>query len=150
MKPILIGQFINAISRNLLVSEILWCTLNFNVHFYRPQRSWAKVIFLHLSVILTGGGVSLQFLSLGWSPIFRGGVSPNFFSFFFFQFFPPQKISPNFFFFFFQFFFPQKNCCWMHQPPPPPPTGTVNARPVRILLECILVNSSFSRKNWSI
>ena len=25
--------------------------------FYRPQRSWAKVIFLHVSVILlTGGG----------------------------------------------------------------------------------------------
>ena len=28
-------------------------------HFYRPQRSWAKVMFLQVSVILsTGGGVS--------------------------------------------------------------------------------------------
>ena len=28
------------------------------IDFYRPQRSWGKVIFLHLFVILfTGGGV---------------------------------------------------------------------------------------------
>ena len=35
--------------------------------YYRPQRSWAKVIFLHLSVILlTGGGT--------WSGTGVGGV----------------------------------------------------------------------------
>ena len=26
-------------------------------HFYRPQRSWGKVMFLHVSVILFTGGV---------------------------------------------------------------------------------------------
>ena len=55
------------------------------VDFYRPQRSWAKVMFLQASVILSrGGGWSgprgvsnfsggLQFF--GGSPIFRVGVS---------------------------------------------------------------------------
>ena len=91
-------------------------------HFYRPQRSWAKVIFLHVSVILltrgwwsgprrgsnfsggvsnfSGGGVSPIFW--GVSPIFRGG-SPNFF-------------FSNFSSFSSNLFFPK-----MHQTPPPPP-----------------------------
>ena len=31
------------------------------IHFYRPQRSWGKVMFLQASVILsTGGGVCLS------------------------------------------------------------------------------------------
>ena len=55
--------------------------------FYRPQRSWAKVIFLHLSVILLTGGCGglvpgglqffggvLQFFG-GVLQFFRGGVS---------------------------------------------------------------------------
>ena len=65
------------------------------------------------------GGGGLQFFRGGWSPIFRGGVSPIFWG-----------VSKFFF-----FFFPPKNSSGMHQPPP----ETVNARAVRVLLECILV-----------
>ena len=117
-------------------------------------RSWAKVIFLHVSVILLTGGVSgpggvsnfwgspifregspiFQGVSnfSGGSPIFRRGGG-------WLQFFG----GSNFFggvlqIFFFKFFFP-KISSGMHQPPPP---ETVNARPVRILLECILVSIS--------
>ena len=68
---------------------------------------------VHRGVSNFSGG--LQFF--GGSPIFRG--SPNFF-FFFFLFFP--------------IFFPQ-NFFW----DAPTPPETVNARAVRILLECILV-----------
>ena len=94
------------------------------IHLYRPQQSWAKVIFSEACVCPQAGGGGfwsrgglgffggLQFF--GGSPIF-GGVSKFFFFFFFFQFFPP-KISSG-----------------MHPP------ETVNARPARILLECILV-----------
>ena len=46
--------------------------------------------------------------------------------------------SKFFFSFFFQFLFPQKNSFWDALPPP----ETVNARPVRILLECILVGTN--------
>ena len=45
--------------------------------------------------------------------------------------------------FFSQFIFPQKNFFWDAHPPPRP--ETVNARPVRILLECILVLQIFFR-----
>ena len=91
------------------------------ISFYRPQRSWAKVIFLHVSVILlTGGGLSdLKFWGgclvwnfrggclvwnfwggVVWSEIFGGGVSGlkfsggvwNFFFILFSNFFFPQKI----------------------------------------------------------
>ena len=41
------------------------------LHFYRPQRSWTKVIFLHVSVILLTGGVSGPGGGV-WS---QGGVS---------------------------------------------------------------------------
>ena len=69
----------------------LICNRNIIKVFYRPQRSWAKVMFLQASGILsTEGG--------GFLKLFGG--------------------SPNF-----------------HQSPP----DTVNERPVRILLECILV-----------
>ena len=90
---------------------------------YRPQQSWGKVMFLHLSVILfTGEGVCL---SACWDTT------------------PPWKHTPQ------------------KAPPPPGSTHhpreahasprkhthtpgsrlrhTVNERPVRILLECILV-----------
>ena len=60
---------------------------------YRPQRSWAKVIFLHLSVILLRGVSPIFWGGLqfggGYSPIFRG-VLQIFFSFFF-NFFPPKN-----------------------------------------------------------
>ena len=79
---------------------------------YRPQRSSGKVIFSQACVILfTGGGGLVR-----GSPIFFGGG------------------LQNFFFFFFQFSFPY-NFFW----DAPPPPETVNARAVRILLECILV-----------
>ena len=53
-------------------------------------------------------------------------------------------VSPIFFSFFFQFLFPQKISSGMHPP------ETVNARPVRILLECILVSIfKFLLKVWS-
>ena len=98
------------------VYEIL-LKLEVNVkRYYRPQRSWAKVIFLHVSVILLtvggggvwseiwGGGVWSEILGGGclvwnfrggvcvfWSEIFEGG-SEIFISFFFQFLFPPQKI----------------------------------------------------------
>ena len=75
--------------------------LIFSIH-YRPQRSWAKVMFLQASVILlTGGGGSLPQCMLGYTPRSR----------------------------------------------PPPGSRlrhTVNERPVRILLECILVTKVYS------
>ena len=47
---------------SLLVSVSVQCEYLHTIlptHFYRPQRSWAKVMFLQASVILsTGGGVS--------------------------------------------------------------------------------------------
>ena len=113
-------------------------------HIYRPQRSWAKVIFLQACVCHRGGGRWWWWSGPGWrvlqifggggwypnlgggclqifrgvSPIFRGEGSSNFF-YFFFQFLPPPKILLG---------------CTITPPP-----ETVNARPVRILLECILV-----------
>ena len=82
----------------------------------------------------------------GVSPIFQG-VSPNFRGCL--QFFKGSPNfqggclqifggSPNFFFFFFYFFSPKK--ILLGSTPPP---ETVNARPVRILLECILVWFNF-------
>ena len=47
--------------------------------YYRPQRSWGKVMFLHVSVILFtegwGGGLSLCPGSGGGSQSLSGGVS---------------------------------------------------------------------------
>ena len=100
------------------------------IHFYRPQRSWAKVIFLHVSVILLTGMVSglvpgrgvSNFSGGGSPPIFQGGFQ-IFFSFFFL-----------FFFFFSSFFSIFKKILLGCTTP-----ETVNDRPVRILLECSLV-----------
>ena len=51
-------------------------SLAHNVHYNRPQRSWAKVIFLHVSVILLTGEVSPNFWGgskfSGGSPILGG------------------------------------------------------------------------------
>ena len=117
--------------------------INVNLHYifcellcflieYRPQRSWAKVMFLQVSVILpTGGGGFLPQCILGYTP--------------------PQEQTPleqtpleqT----------PQSRPPWEQTPPganPPEQTPqsrhppgrwlrhTVNERPVRILLECIL------------
>ena len=158
---------------------------HFNYRFYRPQRCWAKVMFLQVSVILsTEGGGCLPQCMLGYHPLQQTQ--------------PPRADTPG----------------SRHHPPdqtpleqtttppgsrPPPPTPgvnhppapdthplgsryppdhppgsrpprttppgadptgpdppnppplppgskrqhTVNERPVRILLECILVNNSF-------
>ena len=107
--------------------------------YYRPQRSSVKVIFSQACVILfTGGGSGpggcLQFFGGvsnfsgvggsgpgGVSPIFPGGA------------WGLSGVSK----FFFSFNFPPPKFFW----DAPPPTETVNARVVRILLECILVRS---------
>ena len=72
-----------------------------SLRYYRPQRSWAKVISLQASVCPHGGGVS--------DPNFRGGSAQNL-----------GGVSEIFFSFFFQFIFPQKNFFWDAHPPPPP------------------------------
>ena len=91
-------------------------------YYYRPQRSWAKVMFLQASVILSTGGGWFAPGGMGVSN-FSGGLQ-IFFSFFF-QFFSPKFLL---------------GCT------NPPPLQTVNARPVRILLECILVWQFFLPK----
>ena len=119
--------------------------------YYRPQRSWAKVMFLQASVILLTGGVCL---SACWdttttTPRSRhppgtrhppGPDTPRD------QTLPPKEQTP-----------PGADPPGTRPPPRadppgadtppgtrPPPLGsrlwdTVNERPVRILLECILV-----------
>ena len=78
------------------------------------------------------GGVSgLKFFLGGgvWSEIFGGGL--------------------KFFSFFSKFLFPKNILLGCTHPPPLP--ETVNARPVRILLECILVSKKFCFKmRWSV
>ena len=102
-------------------------------YFYRLQRSWAKVIFSQACVknsVHRGGGEGVC-LSACWDTL------------------PPEQTPP-----------PKTRPPWSRHPPeqtppeqtPPPPPGednptgsrlqhTVNERPVRILLECILVYS---------
>ena len=46
-----------------------WLTFLFDIPYYRPQRSWAKVMFLQASVILsTGGWGGLPQYMLGYPP----------------------------------------------------------------------------------
>ena len=109
------------------MNHFLYCNRNPWTN-YRPQRSWAKVIFLHMSVILLTEGVSGPGGVSGPRGVclvpegclqFFGGVS-------------------NFFFFFFSIF--KKILLGCTNPVHTPPK-TVNARLVCILLECILVVS---------
>ena len=82
---------------------------------YRPQRSWAKVMFLQASVILSTGG----------SPAGRTHPPPPVG-----EPLPPGGEPPG------------KEIPLGGEPPQeeePPPRDTVNKQPVRILLECILV-----------
>ena len=116
-------------------------------YFYWLQRSWAKVISLQASVCPHGGGwggVCSKFSGVGGvcskiggvsDPNFRGGVvsDPNFGGCLT-QIF--RGGVWNFFFFSFNLFTRSKNFFWDAHPPTP---ETVNARPVCILLECILV-----------
>ena len=102
-----------------------------NEVFYRPQRSWAKVIFLHLSVILLTGGVWSQGGLQFWgSPIFRG-VSNFLRGLEFLGGLQFWGGSPNFFFFFFQFFSPKTillGCTNPNPPPPQPPRWSMHGR----------------------
>ena len=91
--------------------------------YYRPQRSWAKVMFLQASVILSTGGCLPQCM-LGYHPPWSRHL--------------PRRRHP-----------PSEQTPPGTRPPPdqtPPESrlrhNTVNERPVHILLECILVISS--------
>ena len=71
--------------------------------YYRPQRSWAKVISLQASVCPHGGGGGGCLLQI------FGGASEIFFSFF-------------------KIYFPPKNFFWDAHPPPPPPRWSMRGR----------------------
>ena len=103
--------------------------------YYRPQRSWAKVMFLQASVILSTGGrgvsgrenpPSRETTLAGRAP--PGKENPP----------PPAGRPPR----------ARRTALPGKENPPSretprarrhPPQHTVNERPVRILLECILV-----------
>ena len=99
-------------------------------NYYRPQQSWAKVIFSQACVCPQGGSASVH-----------AGIYP-----------PRTRPTPR-------DQTPQHQTPWDQAHPPdtgpplapdPPPPGsrlqhTVNERPVRILLECILVLWIFSK-----
>ena len=86
-----------------------------NFSNYRSQRSWAKVMFLQASVILStaGGGVCL---SACWNTTPPGSR--------------PPWIRHQ----------PGADTPWSRHPPGSRHQHTVNERPVHILLECILVS----------
>ena len=88
--------------------------------YYRPLRSWGKVIFSQASVILLTGGGGLPQCMLGYHPTPRTRDQVP----------PPRSRPPG----------------SRHTPPPAQSMlgDTVNARAVRILLECNLVSSEFT------
>ena len=129
------------------------------IYFYRPQRSWAKVIFLQASVCPQGGGCLPQCMlgyPAGPGTFPPGGRPPQT------RHTPPGGRPPR-----------TRHTPlggrppWPGTPPPSPPGGrtprtrhinpsqtrhtplgsrlqhTVNKRLVRILLECILVSNKF-------
>ena len=145
-----------------------------NFFYYRPQRSWTKVMFLQASVILSTGGGCLPQCMLGCQtppdqahtpgpgthP--RGPGTPPPLD----QAHTPPHTTPK------TRHTTTPDQAHHHHPPPPPPgpstppsphgpgtprtrhpspgsrrQHTVNERPVRILLECILVFMQFSGKN---
>ena len=98
-------------------------------YYYRPQRSWGKVIFSQASVILSRGGVCAC-----WD-------TPSG---------PDQAGTPH---------GPGRHphrdqgTLWTRQAPTPRPMqsilgDTVNERAVCILLECILIWQNFCRRLW--
>ena len=111
-----------------------WRSITY-IRFYRPQRSWAKVIFSQVCVknSVHGGGSASVHAGIP-HPADQTHTPP-----------PPRTrhhpprtrhtTPPG----------PDTPPPWTrHTTPPPPPPGrrlqhTVNERPVRILLECILV-----------
>ena len=113
--------------------------------FYRPQRSWAKVMFLQACVCPQEGGRGVC-LSACWDtpqPPPPGADTPQ-------DQAPPRADTPG------ADTPPQEQTTPRDQAPPQeqtprdqaPPPGSrlqhmVNERPVRILLECILVDLKF-------
>ena len=104
--------------------------------FYRPQRSWAKVIFLQACVCPQEGSASVH---AGICPpgadTPREQTSPRAGT-------PPGSRHP-----------PGADTPREQTPGADPPPGsrlqpTVNERPVRILLECILVQKYLSYHGW--
>ena len=81
---------------------------------YRPQTKFAKVMFLHLSVILFTGGVSASV---------HAGIHP-----------PEQTPTPHW-----EQTPPSKHTPPWEQTPPCMLGDTGNKRAVRILVECVLV-----------
>ena len=75
-----IGLYFSKQVHSHLLFSPLW-TENINrlyTHFYRPQTKFAKVMFSHLSVILsTGGSVSRESLHLGGGDLHPGGSALN-------------------------------------------------------------------------
>ena len=114
--------------------------------YYRPQRSWAKVIFSQACVknsVHRGGGGCLPQCILGYTPRTRHppwAQTPL----------PPQSRHP---------LQPAEQTLPPGADTPPPPGSrlqhTVNERPVRILLECILIycdirfSNEFTNSNFS-
>ena len=82
---------------------------------YRLQRSWAKVMFLQVCVILLTGWGCLPQCMLGYHTTLGSRHPP-----------PLGADTP-----------PEQTPSGADTPPPP--RHTVNERPVRILLKCILV-----------
>ena len=99
---------------------------DFGKYYYRAQRSWAKVMFLQASVILLTGGCLPQCM-LGY-PLPRSRHPPR-------ARHPPLEQTPQ------TRHPPDQTPPRTRQPPPPGSRlrHTVNERPARILLECILV-----------
>ena len=126
--------------RNKILRFLQIISVNFQVflHYYRPQRSWGKVMFLQASVILLTGGVCL---SACWDTTTtpplkqtppRRAYTPHGADI------PPGADPPD-----------QAPPSWEQTPPPQSMLGdTVNARAVRILLECNLVYKVTSELFW--
>ena len=137
-----------------LTSQILGTPL---LHFYRPQRSWGKVMFLQVSVILFTGGVPDQVHPPGPGTPPVPGTHPD-------QVHPLGPGTPS------DQVYPSRRGThpWdqVHQPGPGTPPldqvhtprdqvhplpvqsmlgDTVNARTVRILLQCNLVMQCFGK-----
>ena len=100
------------------------------IHYYRPPRSWAKVMFLQASVILSGGRVSgrenppsRETPPAGRPPgrQMPRDQTPR-------DQTPHRRQTP-----------PRRQTPWHQTPPGSRLQHTVNERSVRILLECILV-----------
>ena len=105
-----------------------------------PQIFWGGSVCSKFS---GGEGVWPKFFGgVVSAPNFWGGVCSEIFGGVSAQNFRGGWCLKFFFLFFFSVYFPPKNSSGMHTLPPPHlHPETVNARPVHILLECILVQS---------